>query len=143
MNIAALAHVKTEIELVNRAVANLQKTFCEVIKDKTIPLDERWNLWRDAPSNLKENESWIVNFEIENKVGEISWFDDFYIERNQTIYMADIIEREREDVKYLQGDPDYKFAKQITKKFMDSPELLDEWREEILQLNLESFQLYW
>jgi hypothetical protein len=141
MNIAALAHVKTEIELVNRAVANLQKTFCEVIKDKTIPLNDRWDLWRGAPSDLKAHDSCVVHFDIEDKVGEISWYDDFYIERHETVDMFDLIERIREDVKY--GAMDYAYTKRITKKFVECSELLDEWREEILQMNLESFEFDW
>lgn len=65
--------------------------FQALIVDKTISLDERWATFIAAPAFLKREEPYIVHFELEQQFGEISWYDDFYVERHNTITAEKII----------------------------------------------------
>lgn len=109
---------------------SLSKRYVEYIRDKSIPLNDRWEVFKEAPKDWKNQSNWVQQFEVERKLGEISWYDDFYIEKNQTVDMVDIVER-------LEDDPTRFFNKGWTL------ELIVEFKEEILQENISSFNYDW
>lgn len=99
------------------------------IIDKSIPLEERWNLWKDSPEELKNECQWVEDFTISGR--GISWYDDFYKERCETVYLSDLIHNMQRDFnepvclkKYTQAD-------------------IDDFKEQILAKNLLSFVYDW
>lgn len=121
------------------AVEMMRQQFTTVITDKSIPLNERWELFKKAPTELKETTCWVVNFNTLNEAegGHVSWYDMFGVDRHQTVEMLDIIERLEEIIEY--GQTKIK-AKQF---FIDNPAKLDDLKEEILSMNLQSFVYDW
>jgi hypothetical protein len=105
----------------------LKKRYLDYISNTKNSLNDRWKMFRHAPSSFKENETWVVHFETENLLesGEIIWFDDFYKDRYTTVYLIDIIDQMKEK------------PKKYSKEFITS------FKEEILQKNLESFIYDW
>ena len=62
------------------------------VKDKVIPLEDRWEAFK--LSKLGNTDSWVMTFESLNVLysGEVSWYDDFYIDKYQTVNMVDLVE---------------------------------------------------
>lgn len=62
------------------------------IMDETIPYEDRKEVWLETPDHLMTEEGWVINLDdYEEKYGEISWYDDFYIERHQTVDLRDCL----------------------------------------------------
>lgn len=98
------------------------------IKDKNIPLEERWEMFVDAPNFWKVHKSYQANFRIERKI-EMEWFDCFCCEKYETIEMVDIVEQIEDFI----DDEDYSWTTELQIELM----------EEILEQNLGSFVLDW
>lgn len=109
----------------------LKAEYVEYIKDKTIPLDDRWEAFRAAPSEFKEHSSWVEHFDAERLLParEIAWYD-FGYERHQTVYMYDFVCDTLDD---MLDDFDEDEKKKI----------VDAFKEAVLQRNLESFDYDW
>lgn len=108
----------------------LQKRYKAFITDKKIPLADRWEVFRVAPSDWQESNTYIQHFAIEKKVGEIEWYDKFYYERHETVHMYDFVDRIIENIEDEDEDT-------------WTVELVDEFKEEILSRNLASFDFDW
>ena len=107
---------------------SIVKRYKDYINNKDIPLNDRWEVFKEAPADWKNRYYWLCQFKVENKLSrEISWSDDFYIDKHQTVDMVNIIER-------LEDDPTRFFNKGWTK------ELIEEFKEDILQGNIGSFE---
>lgn len=104
-----------------------RKDFGDLIKDKSVPLDERWELFCRAPDSIKLHDRWIHEFKWEEKHQAISWYDDFYMDRHQTVDMQAIIEIMEEN----ESGTEY------------SEEMILDMKEEILDKNLGSFCNDW
>jgi len=140
------AEVKASIDSLNEFIDQFQEAvklarekFILVIKDKSIPLGERWELFKKAPTELKNNGSWIESFKALNEAcgGEVSWYDDFCKERHETVHLVDLVSDVEWCIENDQVDRGY------CKAFFDKPELLDKFKEEILEKNIESFEYDW
>ena len=72
----------------------IKERFVAYIKDTTISIENRWEVFIEAPSDWKNKKSFIQHFNVEKKLKnkEISWYDDFYIEKNETVDMQIIVE---------------------------------------------------
>lgn len=57
-----IADIESKIELARSIAESAKNSFVEVIKNKDIPLDVRWDLWLGAPSEMKESQGWVVHF---------------------------------------------------------------------------------
>lgn len=110
----------------------IKQRFVEYIADKTISVENRWEIFLEAPSDWKNHKLYVEKFQIEKKlkIKEIFWHDDFYIEKNETVYMGNIIERLEENLEDFESNG-------------WSKELIEELKEEILQKNLDSFNYDW
>ncbi len=118
----ALQDIVDYIDFVKNAkkLANMYKEAFEAyITDKSIPLDLRWSLWLDAPSELKDQSDWIEDFESASR-------DDLNMdwrERRELIITARLVQEMVEDEK--------------------PEEMIEALMEEILEKNLESFRFDW
>jgi hypothetical protein len=140
------AEVKASIDSLNEFIEEFQiavrvakDNFKTVIKDKSIPLKERWELFVKAPTELREKDNWIQSFKaLDEALGsQVSWYDDFNRERHETVYLLDIVS----DLEYLIKDCE--LCSKRFEVFVNKPELLDQYKEEILEKNIESFEYDW
>lgn len=118
--------------------STLKEKFEAYIKDRAVPLDERWNAFKIADSNLKNDESWIVDFD--SLPEDFIMYDGpVHADRHQIIETIDIVHR----VEELQGlkKDDYGFGNRNHTEAMKVD--LNHLKEEILEMNLECFQYDW
>lgn len=129
--------IKETVKSIIQQMDEARSALHSVLADKTIPLEERWELFCETPKDMLNEQSYIVHF----STYDFSWYDDFYCERHQTMYMADLID----NIEYAIEDYDenYEYNKGYEKFFKDKPEKLDELKEEILADALYSFEFDW
>lgn len=106
------------------------------IKNKDIDLNLRWKIFKEMPPDFLKQENYMVHFNVENKLpgGEIGWYDDMYIERYQTVSMVGLIESLEDKL----TEPDLYRPEQVW-----PIDLINEFKEEILQKELSSFVMDW
>jgi hypothetical protein len=112
--------ITDDIVEVNKKLESLKKEFAEVIVDKSIPLEDRWQFWRGSDDKLKNTESWNVYFET---IDTEKVMYDMYASRHETITS----ERIKENIE--DGDK--------------TEEALIAFQEEVLERNLYSFCFDW
>ncbi len=122
-----MSTIAEKIALINHEIEVLKPDFAEYIKDRTIPLQQRWYLFSIANDRLSKNDIYLVHFE--DKIGE-SDIENMGDSRNrgETIYTVEWVEGLVEDMSSEFDEPD---------------NMLDPLREEILQKNLKSFCFDW
>lgn len=127
-----------EIIAFKQAPNGLKDRYLAFIADTTIPLDERWAVFKEAPDDWKEQKSWIQHFDFEKEfIGEISWYDDFYVDRHETVDMVDFCEERLEDYfagKYEEEDEEWQTV--VIACIVAA-------KEEVLASNMGSFEFDW
>ena len=121
----SIAKLTNDICQVTGSINSIKADFAAYIRDKDIPLEERWKFFEKAPNFIKEQDSYIHTFKWEQKHGELVWYDDFYCDRYQVVDMDMIIDS--------MLDRDEKYTK----------EMVEDMKEEILSENLGSFINDW
>lgn len=108
----------------------LKETYRNFISDKTVPLEDRWILFKIAPHDWKEHSRWVEYFSFEKLLPEkeINWYDDFGYERCQSVDMYILIEDYFSD-----------FVEDLPNK----EEIITTAKEEILSKNIGSFIFDW
>lgn len=128
------SNVPERINEINNLILNVMPEFAAYIANKNIPLKERWEVFKEAPSSLSNHDPFMPqfeNFDVQN------WVDgsDRYSTYN-TVYWIDeqLVESLAE---YTDGeDTQEEEFERVSKE-------LDPLREEILQLNLKSWTFDW
>lgn len=93
------------VELVEKQAADLAKLIKllqnSYLIDKTIPLDERWDAYLRIAPYLPIN-PWVTGNLIEESIKpkEVSLYDDFNIQRYQTVKYADQVEGMQDELEY-------------------------------------------
>jgi hypothetical protein len=64
--------VKTRVAIINEKIEDLREDFANYIKDKTIPLKERWTVFANANDALSNHEPWIFRFKSINMDKELN-----------------------------------------------------------------------
>lgn len=128
-----------EIIAYKKAPVELQQRYVAFIADTTVPLDERWEVFKEAPDEWKQHDSWIHHFDFEKQFfhGKISWCDDFYVEKYETVDMVGFIEERLEDHfagEYEEEDEEWET---IVLPCIAAA------KEEVLAKNLGSFKFDW
>lgn len=131
---ATIENIKIQQEAV-------KKEFAEIIKDQSIPLDERWFLFKNTPREFKEHYSWIVHFSALQEIKNLEHECFEHYERRESVdtveYLADLFE---ENVYYYINYPEECEAGDEEKYTRDR---LNRLKEEILSKNLGSFDYDW
>ena len=109
------------------------------IANTDIPLEDRWELYKEMPDSCLNQDSYTVHFKIEEKYGKISWYDEFNKDRYSIVNMKDVIE-DLEDS--LNSSYPLGYIEELKEKGV-AEEFLTEFKEEILQLGLGSFENDW
>lgn len=117
--------------------STLKDRYMKYIADPDIPIDDRWNLFLEAPSHFQYHKSWCEHFSSESMLpgGEISWYDDMYVERHETVDSASFIDTKLPD--YLTDSCDF------DKDSNEFKLIIDSFKSEILSRNLGSFVFDW
>ena len=82
--------MQKKIKALSKRIDKVKKEFEVYVKDKTIPLEERWNLFVEAPDSLSEVTDWIQHFKIEN-FNERDMYED--LSKSQNVFAVDFVER--------------------------------------------------
>lgn len=117
--------MKEKIKEFNKQKDTLYAEVKEYVQNTDLPLDDRWDVF--VWSGFGDCSDWVVNgFKpLDDHFGrEVCWYDDFHIDKYQTLEMKDLVEfmEEREG---------------------SYPELIDALKEEILAKFLFSFVNDW
>jgi hypothetical protein len=118
---------KEQVEDLNKQIEAIKGEFATYIADKSIPLDERWEVFMNAPANLRETSPWIQRFKglPEDFIG---YDGPVYAERHQTVDMEFILDILGEIEEY-DVDP-------------DDIDIIA-FKEDVLSKNLYSFTYDW
>lgn len=150
--------VKQFVEAQKAGINPLKEQFETVIKDTSIPLAQRWELFAMTPSemNLKNSQSSIQHFQVLDEFNkkyykgkyarDFNWFDEYGSDRHQEIYLVEFIDDfvmdyfydldSSEEERVYDGDC-------MMSEFVKDVKRIDALKEEILQRNLGSFILDW
>lgn len=121
--------LKEDITQVMFLLGEAKKKFKKYIKDKSVPLEERWEFFTIAPDFLKDHKGWVESFKILDDKG-IEYYDDFGYERYRRVDTEDLVAtlfeclEEWKDRELTEGD-------------------IHEIMEEILLKNMGSFTHDW
>ncbi len=73
------------------------KLIQEILKDKSQDLESRWKMYLEIRPYLKVEGSYMT-FKTLEAIREVSWYDDFYLEKGETQHLdGDFIERAVEE----------------------------------------------
>lgn len=112
-------------EFVDQFVRQMETTIKiiqKVLKDKSKSLISRWETYLKIQKYLPTDSCYMVFKSIPE---EISWYDDFYLEKGETMEL------------------DEDFIQRASEKYNLTPEQTDSLREEILQSGYGSFENDW
>ena len=136
----------TKTALVNRLHEKqmFDTEFKDYIKDKKFPLEERWDNFKFACENkiFVNVESWVVHLKTLESSHNFSWYDDFGVERYETVEFTYIVGRISDNLEEILEDPDY------SEDFRDNypiitREELHQLKEEILATGYSGFEMDW
>ena len=109
--------------------------FQALLVNQDVPLDIRWNLFKRAPAAMVEHRSFYVDYsamEQLNEGHEVSWYDDFYVERYNTVNIVDIVDE-------MPSNDD----KTMGSNAVANPELYAKLKEEVLAKGVRTFVFDW
>jgi hypothetical protein len=139
MNFYAEAALKIKDDLDN-CLGRLVDTH---LTDKNIPLDERWETYKEVAKLLPINYDYIDNA-FEKILGDISLYDEFNIDRYQTARYVDQVEGLEDDLAYEEEQAAITFAEPrepYTPRF--TREQLNEIKEYVLASGTQGFIYDW
>lgn len=124
-------NLKQKFDIYNSDTLSLKQELEQYITDRNIALEDRWDVWVDAPSALKNHESYIIHLK---SLPEdfIMYEGEYPVERHQTVNTSDIIECIKE------GSWD-----RVTGNPVPYNIDINAVKEEIISLNLGSFVYDW
>ena len=104
------------------------------VKDKSTPLNERWDVFILMKSGSRSG--WMEDFKTLNDLaGEVSWYDDFHLEKHETMDMERLVEHVAENI---DETGEYAlFDGKVTEK------VVEDLQEEILEKFIWSFKFDW
>lgn len=139
---ATIQEMQSKIAQYQQLLGEIKKDYQAVIIDKSIPLDERWEFFKNAPSDLKRNSPY--GFNPKALGNNWNWYSDYDVERYQTVDLFDFVSELEEDseVDLEEGDMEYLYyhTEKILKK---NPNAVAELKEEMMQFNISSFTFDW
>ena len=125
--------MKGQLDNYLKAKADFIVEFKKWCADKSVDVNERWDLF--ILSELGEDYNFIMS-----PLGHLSYFDDLYYEKHETITAEELLERFKEHKLDYKDDPDG-FSKEFKQEMAEFNE--DEYKEFFLQKFIKSFKLDW
>jgi hypothetical protein len=124
--------LELELDLLRTMKDETIKKVQEVIKDRSVPLAERWDLFENAKDVLPRR-GWVIHLKELEKNRGFNWYDTFGFDRHQEVSLVDVVNDitgngyEEEDL-----NPDFC-------SWVD----VDQLKEEILESGYSSFIFDW
>ena len=115
--------MKDLLERLLNTLNSYKPNFVEYITNPNVHLDDRWETFLMAPYEFKEHLRSYPNLKLAGDT--ISWYDDFYVEKYQTVEAETLLEW------VLESENEH------------SKEVVDSFKEEILKQNMGSFVYDW
>ena len=113
-----------KLEETREKLGEIEEEIIPYIQDKSLPLNERWDCFIN--NDLGGHDCYIQRFN-GSKIG-IDFIEDGWKEKYMTLYVSDILEHDEK-------------GNNITEKY--TQEEIDEFRENVLQKYIKSFELNW
>ena len=106
-----------------------------------MPLEERWEIFINAPHEFKDHDHYIIHFDvIEENLPNFTLYDDLHADRYETVDTADMVDTFIEKMENYERNKD----DDDTGKFLyENSHIIDELKEEILIQNCGSFKNDW
>ena len=118
---------KKDLSAFNTYRQVLSKSIEDLLKDDSIPLEIRWNLFKETPADLCKYERYDQTNILFGR--NVDAYDDFYKERYETIDVVDIVDSIEES---QEGERKFKFKKD-----------LDDIKTRILNKNIRKYKYDW
>lgn len=134
--------MKSRIKQVTKEVEQLKKDFALAIKDKSVPLDDRWDLFSEAPDWLSKHEGFIVHFpfrKMPNGEDIDRWMYDGH--SRGSLSTMNVVERVEGEQWQHDGSSSYKESNYT--KFHYPKEFVDQMKEFFLDNNIKSWEYDW
>lgn len=126
----------------NRNSQELKESYLAIITDKSISLEDRWEIFVTAPNEFKHHDPYIQHFDtIKKNFPYFTLYDEMNIEKEEKVVMTEFIDSFNERMQDQELYPDEQ--DEIGSKLFKEPEILDQLKEEILAKNLGSFLNDW
>jgi hypothetical protein len=135
----AIDQMQEESRKLKERANQLRVDFKKIMSDKSIPLDDRWDMFIKAPSDLKGHQSYVWDSKILGR--DFNWYTDYSCERHQEVDLIEFVENLEEDFNAIAEGEDAAYM--FTEKFEDTPEVVEALKEEILADNIASFTFDW
>jgi hypothetical protein len=137
---ATIQEMQSKLDQYQQLLKEIKKDYQSVIIDKNIPLDERWEFFKNAPAELKQHSPY--GFHLSAFPSSWNWYSDYDCERHQTVDLFDLVSELEEDVERLADGDDAMFF--YTEKVLkNNPNAVSEIKEEMMRLNVSSFTFDW
>lgn len=82
------------LALFNDDIEAKQAAITEFVLNKENSRADRLEVWKSCPGHMAPEQPWTVYLpEYEKKYGQISWYDDFYVERYSVFDLRDAAAR--------------------------------------------------
>jgi hypothetical protein len=137
----SIQEVKAAIATAQTLLASVKTDFAKVIRDKSIPLDERWELFKNAPSEFKNHNQWIYDFTLKGMSSRFSLWQEYEVERHSHVDLIDIIGMVEHDVNAHNKGEELEYC--FTEKLVKIPDIVIQMKEELLLGNMASFTYDW
>jgi hypothetical protein len=135
-----LAQLQIDLEAFSKIRTSIWSNFLAVVLDESIPVQERWVLWRKAPAELKDSDGFTPDFEVLNEIAggddEWNWYSEYNVERYQSVDLEDMVDK-------IQQAIDGTRSRSWAQPFVNDPSLLDRFKEEIMTQNIREFKYDW
>lgn len=89
-----------QLDQIQTATRAFEPVVKQYIQDETKPIEDRWEVFAAVPREMLTH-PWLQSLNFGGM--EISWYDDHYIERKETVDNIDVVSRYEENI----DDPEY------------------------------------
>lgn len=85
-------------DTIEAGVKKLKGLLESYIKDKNVPLEDRWEVYSTLPAHYFDESRWVMDYDFAGT--DIVWHDDLYMEKYETVDNLVIIERIENKLEY-------------------------------------------
>ena len=121
-----------KLQDIHKSIKAFEPVVKEYIKDKTVPLEDRWEVFKSVPQGMLED-SWVMHYDFAGS--EICWYDDHYIDKYASADNVNIIRHYEEKIGLDPGH--YNYNAKVTQ------ETVDQLKEDMLQSGVRYWENDW
>lgn len=133
------SHIAQMCISIDHQITRAKDAFEYFIKDKSLPLEVRWETFVETPSYLKNHSMWYYSFKCKE---ELNWYEDCGSERCSLVDLAEFITGLEENIEWAKEYAKTEGIDYVNEEWYDE-ELIIKMKEEILTDNMGSFRYDW